>query len=182
VPERDSSIRDRVASRLGRNIVRATSGAALLAAMLLAVHRDASDPATGAILRIAVRTTAGTAEVCRRVSQEELEKLPVHMRRPEVCEPHAVPYRLLVRTGSAILIDRVYTASGIHGDRPLALAEDLSVEAGRQDVSIRFAPAATAAGAAPTSSEFLFEGSIDFPEGRIRVATLETKSEAFEIR
>ena len=39
--------------------------------------------------------------------------------------------------GDQPLLDRTYTASGIHGDRPLTVDEELALSAGTHDVAIR---------------------------------------------
>ena len=78
-------------------MIRLASGGALLALVVIVTHVNVSDPAVGAILGVAVRTMAGTVQECRALSEEELAALPQHMRRKEVCETHAVPYRLEVR-------------------------------------------------------------------------------------
>lgn len=174
------------APRVLLNAVRVATGAVLMWAVLTGLHVDVSDPTEGAMLRVALRTNAGTAQVCRRVSPEELEKTAVHMRRAEICETHAVPYRLEVRAGSSVLIDQVYSAAGLHGDRPLSVNENLMLDAGRHDVSIRFAPAVsedmTSDKVATLPPAFTFADTVEFPEGRIRVASLDVAKGAFEIR
>ena len=168
-----------------RNAIRLTSGAALLTLFLVATHVTASDPREGAVLRIALRTTAGTMQDCRKLSPAELEALPMHMRRPEVCESRALPYRLEVRVGGRPLLDRTYTASGIRGDRPLTVDEELALSAGTHDVAIRFAPALEPDGADKSTKSppaFTFDAPVDFTEGRIRVATLDALGAALEIR
>lgn len=167
------------ASQMALAAVRAASGGIVLGALLLALHVEISDPTEGAVLRIALRTTAGTAQVCRRIAEEEMEKLPVHMRRTEICETHAVPYRLEVRAGDTTLLDRTYEASGLRGDRPLTVNENLGLAAGRHDVSIRFTPVVADGLAA---RDFLYAGSIEFPDGRIRVASVNEATGTFEIR
>jgi hypothetical protein len=175
-----------------RPALQLATGAALLILLLVVTHVTGSDPAEGAALRIAIRTTAGTMEDCHKLSAEELEKLPMHMRRPEVCESRAVPYRLQVHVGDRSLVDRTYTAAGIRGDRPLTVDEEFTVPAGSRDVTIRFTPALATGtvqsgrsdgGANPQASPaFVFDDAVEFLEGRVRVATLDTKAATFEIR
>lgn len=159
--------------------LRLASGAGLMAMLLAGAHAHVSAPGTGAVLRVALRTSAGTAQVCRRTSAGELAATPVHMRRAEICETHAVPYRLEVHAGANVVFDRRYEASGVHGDRPLTVNEDIAMPAGRADVRVRFAPVVEAALPAPV---FTFEGPVDFPAGRIRVATLDPTATRFELR
>lgn len=164
--------------------LRLASGAALLTLLLVVTHGTASDPTEGAVLRIALRTTAGTIEDCRKLSQQEIDALPMHMRRTEVCEARALPYRLEVRIGDRQLLDRGYTASGIRGDRPLTVDEELVLPPGRHDVAIRFAPAPGESDedAKRSPAAFTFEGPVEFTEGRIRVATLDATGASVEIR
>lgn len=167
-----------------RNVLRLGAGAALLTALLVVAHTTTSDPTEGAVLHVALRTTAGTIQDCRRLTQEEFDALPVHMRRPEVCETRAVPYRLEVRIGGKPMLDRTFTAAGIHGDRPLVVDEQLMLAAGSHHVAIRFAPVIEA-GAAPSENappSFAFDRPVDLIDGRIRVATLDATSTRFEIR
>jgi hypothetical protein len=162
------------------SVIRFASGSLLLALLVVATHVNVSDPATGAILGVAVRTMAGTVQDCRTLSDEELAALPQHMRRKEICETHAVPYRLEVRLDGEKRLDRVYTAAGIHGDRPITVDERIGVAAGLHDLSIRLAPAEpTGTASLPV---FTFERSVELEEGRIRVAWLDGVTGPFEIR
>lgn len=180
---------------LATTLLRLAAAAVLLTFLLQVTHTTASDPTEGSILRIAVRTTAGTTQDCRRLSPAELEALPMHMRRPEVCETRALPYRLHVRIDGRTMLEGTYTAAGIRGDRPLTVDEEFAVPAGEHEVAVSFLPESTES---PDASEptvapgevqapepapsFLFEGPVNFPEGRIRVATVTPTSESFEIR
>lgn len=161
-------------------MIRLASGGALLALVVIVTHVNVSDPAVGAILGVAVRTMAGTVQECRALSEEEFAALPQHMRRKEVCETHAVPYRLEVRVDGEVRLDQVYRAAGFHGDRPITVDERIGVAAGAHDVAIRFAPA-DGAGEAELPV-FTFEKRIDLAEGRIRIARLEGTTGGFEVR
>jgi hypothetical protein len=152
----------------------------MLALLVVLTHIDVSDPTTGALLGIAVRTMAGTVQDCRALSEAEMAALPQHMRRKEICESRAAPYRLEVRIDGETRLDRVYRPAGIHGDRPITVDEHIGVTAGSHAVSIRFAPAD------PASTDqlpvFTFEQAVELVEGRIRVARLEGTTGGFEMR
>ena len=60
-------------------------------------HLPLGAPAEGAAIRLAVRTAAGKIEICREVPAAELAQLPIHMRRPRICEEQPVAYRLTLR-------------------------------------------------------------------------------------
>ena len=152
----------------------------MLALLVIVTHVNVSDPTTGALLGIAVRTMAGTVQDCRALSEAEMAALPQHMRRKEICETRAAPYRLEVSIDGETRLDRVYRPAGIHGDRPITVDERLGVTAGSHDVSIRFAPADPASSA--QLPVFTFAQHVDLAEGRIRVARLEGTTGGFEIR
>ena len=160
---------------------RFASGGLLLAMLVVVTHVNVSDPTEGAVLGIAVRTMAGTVQDCRTLSEEELAALPQHMRRSQVCETHAVPYRLEVYVDGEPRLDRIYRAAGIHGDRPLTVEERIGVAVGSRAVRIRFAPAESDEGesAPPT---YTMEQDVRFEEGRLRIATLEGVEGRFEVR
>jgi hypothetical protein len=152
----------------------------MLALLVVVTHVNVSDPTTGALLGIAVRTMAGTVQDCRALSEAEIAALPQHMRRKEICETRAAPYRLEVSIDGETRLDRVYRPAGIHGDRPITVDERIGVTAGSHAVSIRFAPVD------PASTDqlpvFTFAQDVDLAEGRIRVARLEGTTGGFEIR
>lgn len=168
-----------------RTALRLASGAVLLTLLLVVTHVTASDPTEGSVLRIALRTTAGTMQDCHKLTEQELEALPMHMRRHEVCEARAVPYRLEVRVGDRVLLDRTFTAAGIHGDRPLTVDEELPMTPGSQKLAITFTPMPGEErhdGDRKAPPAFVFDGAVEFTDGRIRVATLNAGGTAFEIR
>ena len=152
----------------------------MLALLLIVTHVNVSDPTTGALLGIAVRTMAGTVQDCRALSEAEMAALPQHMRRKEICETRAAQYRLEVRVDGETRLDRIYSPAGIHGDRPITVDERIGVTAGSHAVTIHFAPADPA-----TTDQlpvFTFEQDVELTEGRIRVARLEGTTGGFEIR
>lgn len=152
----------------------------MLALLVVVTHVNVSDPTTGALLGIAVRTMAGTVQDCRALSEAEMAALPQHMRRKEICETRAAPYRLEVSIDGETRLDRVYRPAGIHGDRPITVDERIGVTVGSHAVSIRFAPVDTAS--TDQLPVFTFAQNVDLAEGRIRVAWLEGTTGGFEIR
>lgn len=96
-----------------------------------------TQPTEGAMVRLAWRHLGARAEV--RLTQEELEKLPFHMRPQEgVTETRFLPYQLKVSLNNEPVLDRLVTPGGLHGDRPLAVFESLPVEPGPVRVKIHF--------------------------------------------
>ncbi len=90
-----------------------------------------------ALVRLSWRMDGVTAEACRERTQEELERLPVHMRNPEACIGEIAPYEIrLTLNGEEVALDTV-RAAGARGDRPVYVFSDLPVEAGPHQLSVR---------------------------------------------
>jgi hypothetical protein len=130
------------------------AGAALalaLTAAIVAASRVpyAASDADRAMIRLSWRTPGAQVEECRRVSEEELEALPVHMRREEVCERRALPYRLYVLVNGQTVYDEVVRPAGAREVRPLYVFREIPVAPGSYQVDVLWqpeggAPAATA--------------------------------------
>ena len=86
----------------------------------------------GALIRLSWRTTSERVEECRRLSEEELAALPVHMRREEVCEGRMLPYRLRVTLDDRTIIDEIVQPAGARGDRPLYVFRELAIPSGER--------------------------------------------------
>ncbi|MEK7667721.1 MAG: hypothetical protein AAB409_03645, partial [Gemmatimonadota bacterium] len=61
----------------------------------------AAEPSEDAELRLAWRYRSERVQQCRRLSEEEQERLPAHMRRTEDCTRGLRPYRLTVAVDGA---------------------------------------------------------------------------------
>lgn len=163
-----------------RPAARLASGTFLLALLVALAHVRLSDPLEGAVLRVAVRTTAGTSLRCRRLDDAELAALPPHMRRAEVCETRATPYRLRVTVNDARRLDRVYRAAGLRGDRPLTIDEAFAMTPGRHRVRVRLAPTEGEGASGPPA--YTFDAPVELPEGRVRLLALDGEAAAFTLR
>jgi hypothetical protein len=121
---------------------RATAGVATvvlvaLLALLSGVPYTA-EPAQRAIVRLSWRARGERVQRCRRPSDEELEKLPVHMRPREICERGIVPYRLRVRVDDSLAVDALVRAGGAQGDRPLFVFAEVPLSPGTHRLAIAF--------------------------------------------
>ena len=97
----------------------------------------AHDPGR-AVLRLAWSALPERLEECRQRSDEELARLPQHMRQPVVCEGTSASYRLQVRIDGALVTDRVVHGGGLRRDRRLYVLEELAVAPGEAAVDVRF--------------------------------------------
>lgn len=91
-----------------------------------------------AIIRLAWQARGERAHRCRPPTDDELAKLPQHMRPQEICERGITDYRLRVRLDGQPVVDELVRAGGAQSDRPLFVFHDLSVSAGEHRMDIRF--------------------------------------------
>lgn len=93
----------------------------------------------GALVIVSFKHAASVAETCRTRTAEELEALPVHMRRAEVCERRRPPVRVQVEIDGQVRHADAIAPTGMWGDGfSLALIE-IPVEAGPRTVAVRLA-------------------------------------------
>lgn len=112
----------------------ALGGGVLLAALSRAPQRMHSRET--AALRLSWSARPARIEVCREVPEDELRKLPQHMRQPVICEGQSAEYRLTVtQDGDTLAHDRVH-GGGVRRDRPLYLYRDFAIAPGTHDIAV----------------------------------------------
>jgi hypothetical protein len=131
--------------------VAATAGIVRASHAVLTLH-----PSPDAVLRLAWSARPERMEDCRPQTDEELSKLPAHMRQAVVCEGVTAEYRLEVRRNGAVIAEQVVRGGGLRHDRPLYVFREIPVPADDADIEVRFVrldsrPAATVA-PAPTGA------------------------------
>jgi hypothetical protein len=125
-------------------VVRRVAGSAVALASALAIGALSGAPYTAdradyGIVRLAWRARGERVEQCRRLTTEELERLPAHMRQQERCEGRILPYRLHVRVDGARALDELVQAAGARHDRPLYVYHELPLEPGTHALAVAFA-------------------------------------------
>lgn len=101
------------------------------------VHIGA-DPSADSQLRLAWSARPERVEDCRQRTEEELARLPQHMRQPLACEGTTAEYRLQVRVAGALVLDRFVRGGGMRHDRRLYVLEEVPVAPGDTDVRVTF--------------------------------------------
>jgi hypothetical protein len=91
-----------------------------------------------AVVRLAWRSVGVAVRACRRLTPEELARLPAHMRREEECERRSLPEQLDVSLDGNAVISEVIRASGAREDRPLFVYRNLEVSPGRHRLVVAF--------------------------------------------
>jgi hypothetical protein len=123
-------------------VVHRSLGAALAVATMGALAWGSSAPMTAhrspdAMLRLAWSARPERIEKCEQQSEEELAKLPQHMRQPVACEGVTAEYRLQVRVDGALVAERRVHGGGLRRDRRLYVFEELPIPAGEAAIDVR---------------------------------------------
>jgi hypothetical protein len=114
-----------------------TAGA--LAAMVAASNAPMTAHRTAdAVLRLAWSARPERIETCRQQTDEQLARLPQHMRQPVVCEGTTATYRLQVRIDDVLVADRVVRGGGLRQDRRLYVFDEFPRPPGEGEVHVRF--------------------------------------------
>lgn len=117
--------------------------AAVAVALTLGISAGSRVPVTfsepdDALLRLSWRMRGITAEECRTLSEEELERLPVHMRNTQACIGVIASYALTVSVGGTLLATDTVRPPGARGDRPLNVLREFPLPPGEHRVEVRF--------------------------------------------
>jgi hypothetical protein len=116
-------------------------GLGLLAAIAFGTRMSFEpSPSAGAALRLAWRAHGEAALECRTPSAEELARLPVHMRRKEICERRLPTFRLVVELDGARALDEAIAPKGAASDRPAVVLRELPLAPGAHELSVAFVP------------------------------------------
>ncbi len=129
-----------------------------------------------ALLRLSWRSPGRRVEECRRPTPEELERLPVHMRRDEICEGRIVPYRLRVTLDGRLEVDAEVHAAGAREDRPVYVFRELWMPPGRHALRISFRPVTGDEGG------LSLDADVPLEPGTVRLVTRSDETGELEVR
>ena len=87
-------------------------------------------------LRLSLSARPERVERCRELSDDELAKLPAHMRLRTQCEGYSARYLLTISLGEATLTTDTLRGGGLRHDRPLHVFQEYDVTPGRHRVLI----------------------------------------------
>lgn len=119
------------------------AGVALGLAAMAAIVLGANAPITvhgsdHALLRLAWSARPERIEKCRQQSDEELARLPAHMRQPVVCEGVSAQYRLTVSREGRVVAEQIVRGGGLRQDRRIYVFHELPLDPGRGSIEVRF--------------------------------------------
>ena len=112
--------------------------AVIVAIAQASVLRIRLNPSDAAVLRLAWTARPERIEDCRTQTEEELSKLPAHMRQAVICEGTTAAYRLEVRYQGELIAEQVIRGGGLRHDRPLYVSRDFDLPSGDAAVSVKF--------------------------------------------
>lgn len=137
----------------------------------------------GAALRLSWRSDPVAVEACRPRTDEELARLPVHMRTPTVCSGGALPYLLRVTLDGRERLRDTIVAAGAHADRPLYVFRELAIAPGPHELEVAYVPLNGGGTEAPADAPSLeWSGAITAPAGRVALVTLDTAGRSLRVR
>jgi hypothetical protein len=141
-----------------RLLARGLSGAAALL-VLAAGSRASWTPAAGddGMLRLTLSARPERLETCRRVSDAELARRPIHMRQTVVCEGTSATYRLQLWRGEAPLEDVVLEGGGWRRDRPIHLLREYALPPGTHRIRVVVRRIETASAESPADTGQLID-------------------------
>lgn len=91
-----------------------------------------------ALIKVSVTRLGQPVGECRRLTQEELAKLPPNMRDPVQCPRERSPLTMEVDLDGSNVLRRVVQPGGLSKDGAAAIYERLVVPAGEQRIRVRF--------------------------------------------
>ena len=119
--------------------------AGLLAALAVAIGTRwastvpvATQGADAATLRLTWSARPERLEICRLATDDELARMPVHMRQPTICSGESAAYRLEVRRDDRVLLRETVRGGGWRHDRPVHVFHELAQPAGSAEIEVTF--------------------------------------------
>ncbi len=94
-------------------------------------------PADQAQIKISFMHGANRVEECRRLTSEEIAKLPPNKRRPHTCGRKRLPIRVQLLLNGEPIYDEVVPPTGLSGDGPARVYRKFQVAPGRHDITAR---------------------------------------------
>lgn len=138
-----------------------------------------SPGADRALVRFSWRMTVAGDVTCRPRTEEELAKLPVHMRTPEVCTPDPANYLLVMQLDEAAADTLPLLRGGIRGDRPLFVLEERALPPGRHRVRLELQRSSDASGLGILAA---MDTVLELLPGRVQLVSLDAASGRFTVR
>ena len=120
---------------------------------------------------------------CRRLTQEELNKLPPNMRKPDDCPRERLPVQVVFRSDGDTLYEVNRRPTGVWGDGAANIYRRLSVDAGRQRLFIGMTDSGADRHDGPAGEfDFQLEQTVDLAPGQHLVVEFDDIQQSFVFR
>lgn len=119
----------RVLQYLGQGVVYAICAAVI--GYLSAAPAYRQYPEDMAQIKLSFRHGAKRVEDCRRLTPEEIAKLPPNERRPSTCSRERISIAVRILMDGQVLFDKTLQPTGLSGDGPAEAYQKFAVPAGR---------------------------------------------------
>lgn len=106
-------------------------------AVLASWPRVGAWPVDAAEIKLSLAHGAQRKEACRRLTSEEIAKLPPNQRRPNTCARERLSIRVQIEVDGRTLYDAVLQPTGLSGDGPARVYQKFRVTAGRHQIVAR---------------------------------------------
>lgn len=94
-------------------------------------------PADMAQIKMSLSHGAARVTECRRLTSQEIAKLPAAERRPNTCDRQRVPIRVQLVVDDAVIYDEELVPIGLSGDGPARMYEKFLVPTGQHRITAR---------------------------------------------
>jgi hypothetical protein len=94
-------------------------------------------PLQSAQIKLSFAHGAERIAECRRLTYQEIAKLPPNERRPNTCGRERLPIRIQVLLDHASIYDAVLEPTGLSSDGPARVYQKFSVPPGRHEITAR---------------------------------------------
>ena len=125
----------RLSQYLGQALVLAAVGAAVGYLSSAPAYHEVPDGM--AQIKLAFRHGGQRVEDCRRLTPEEIAKLPTNKRRPNTCSRERVPVSVVIEVDGKPLYEDVLQPTGLSRDGPSETYRKFLVPAGPHHISAR---------------------------------------------
>ncbi|MCP4941712.1 MAG: hypothetical protein GY924_06970 [Planctomycetaceae bacterium] len=114
---------------------------------------------------------------CRRMTQEELNKLPPNMRKADDCPRERHPVRVELRSGTELLYQETLLPSGIWADGKASIYQRIEVQSGVHELFVGMNHSG-----GEMAFDFVKSESVDVQPGRNLVIQFDEQARQFLIR
>ena len=94
-------------------------------------------PADMAQIKMSLSHGSERVAECRRLTSQEIAKLPAAERRPNTCDRERVPIRVQLVVDDAVIYDEELVPIGLSGDGPARMYQKFLVPAGQHRITAR---------------------------------------------